>query len=82
MAKYLVRRIETYRVDTEAEAKAFIEEQRRNPEYTLTKYSNEYKERKSKGELIDSWYRVTLTKDFNEEKEPVTSFTEGAADED
>ncbi len=82
MAKFLIRTVETFRVDTESEAKAFIEEQRRNPDYTLSKYSNEYKERKSKGEVIDSWYRVTLVKDFNDEKEPITTYTEVAADED
>ena len=82
MAKFLIRTVETFRVDTESEAKAFIEEQRRNPDYTLSKYSNEYKERKSKGEVIDSWYRVTLVKDFNDEKEPITTYTEVATDED
>lgn len=76
MAKFLIRRVETFRVDTESEAKAFIEEQKKNPEYTLTKYSSEYKERKAKGEVIDCWWRVTLTKDYNEEKEPITPYTE------
>ena len=82
MAKFLIRRVETFRVDTESEAKAFIEEQRKNTEYTLTKYTSEYKERKSKGELIDSWYRVILTKDYNSEKEPIDTYTEAAAYED
>ena len=38
--------------------------------FELGKYSSEYKEQKSKGEVVDSWYRVILTKKFNAEKEP------------
>lgn len=76
MAKYLIKKIETYRVDSESEAKQFIEKQEQSGEYVLTRYSTEYKERKSKGEVIDSWYRVTLTKEVNSEKEPVTEFFE------
>lgn len=78
MSKYLIRRVETFRVDSESEAKAFIEEQRKNPEYTLTKYANEYKERKVKGEVVDSWYRVVLTKDYNDEKEPIDTYYESS----
>ena len=81
MAKYLIRKIETYRVGSESEAKQFIEEQKQSDEYVLTRYSSEYKERKSKGEVVDSWYRVTLTKDVNDEKEPVTDFIEESSNE-
>ena len=81
MAKYLIRKIETYRVGSESEAKQFIEEQKQSDEYVLTRYSSEYKERKSKGEVVDSWYRVTLTKDVNDEKEPVTEFIEESSNE-
>ena len=81
MAKYLIRKIETYRVGSESEDKQFIEEQKQSDEYVLTRYSSEYKERKSKGEVVDSWYRVTLTKDVNDEKEPVTEFIEESSNE-
>ena len=70
--KYLVRSVETYRVANEAEAKRTIEEAKADREYTLSKYSSEYKCTKSKGEIVDEWYRVILTKDFNVEKEPDT----------
>ena len=30
----------------------------------------EYKEQKVKGEVVQSWYRVTLNRVFQEEKEP------------
>ena len=68
--KYLVRTVETYRVATEAEAKKVIEEAKADKAYTLSKYSSEYKCSKAKGEVVDEWYRVILTKDFNTEKEP------------
>jgi len=70
--KYLVRSVETYRVESEAEAKRVIEEAKADKAYTLSKYSSEYKCSKSKGEVVDEWYRVILTKDFNIEKEPDT----------
>ena len=43
-----------------------------------------YKERKQKGEVIDAWHRVSLTKVFDDEKEPISSVsieydTEGSA---
>lgn len=76
MSKYLIRTTEFYRVDTENEAKTFIEEQKRKGNYEVTKYSTERKEKKAKGEVVDAWYRVTLVKDFNDEKEPLVSYDE------
>ena len=70
--KYLVRSVETYRVESEAEAKKTIEDAKADKSYTLSKYSSEYKCTKAKGEVVDEWYRLTLTKDFNIEKEPDT----------
>ena len=71
--KYLLETTEIYRVDNESEAKELIEQAKQGNKYLLKKYSTQYKERKSKGEVIDAWYRVTLVKTFNEEKEPITS---------
>ena len=62
MAKYLVSTTETYRVDTEREKK--------DTTYILGKYTNEHKERKSKGEVVDEYWKLTLTKLFNDIKEP------------
>lgn len=70
MAKYLVTTVETYRVDSENEAKNTIEEAKKNPKFTLSKYSSEYKERKLKGEVVDAYYKLTLTKTFTDIKEP------------
>jgi len=70
MSKYLISTIETYRVDTEAEATAAIEEAKKDGSYILGKYTSEHKERKSKGEIIDEYWKLTLTKLFNDIKEP------------
>lgn len=68
--KYLIKTVETWRVASEDEAKTLIEESKKNKDFTLSKYSSEYKCTKSKGEIVEDWYRVTLTKDFTSEKEP------------
>ena len=69
--KYLCEVTEKYRIDSENEAKVFIEEQKKENRYALKKYSSELKERKQKGEIVDSWYQVVLVKSFNDPKEPV-----------
>ena len=71
--KYLLETTEIYRVDKEAEAKELIENAKNGNAYLLKKYSSQYKERKQKGEVVDAWYKVTLVKSFNDEKEPMTS---------
>lgn len=75
MSKYLVNVTETYRVDSEAEVAQIIEDAKADNKYTLSKYSSVYKERKQKGEVIDAWYRLSLTKAFNDEKEPDSTVT-------
>lgn len=75
MSKYLVSTIETYRVDTEAEAARAIEEAKNDNSYILGKYTNEHKERKSKGEVIEEYWKLSLTKLFNDIKEPDTVVT-------
>lgn len=68
--KYLTQVVETYRVDDEDSVKEMIEEAKSDHRFTLTKYTSQYKEAKAKGEVIDSWYKVTFTKVFCSEKEP------------
>lgn len=73
MSKYLISTIETYRVDTEAEATQIIENAKNDSSYILGKYTSEHKERKSKGEVIDEYWKLSLTKIFNDIKEPDAS---------
>ena len=75
MSKFLIKTTEQWRCDTESEAKQLIESAQKDSSFTLTKHASEYKERKQKGELIDAWYRVTLTKTFTDEKEPDVTAT-------
>lgn len=70
--KYLVQTTEVYRVDSEAEAVELIESAKKDRMFTLTKYTTEYKEVKSKGEVVDDYYKVTLTKMINDIKEPAS----------
>lgn len=71
--KYLVQTVETYRVETEVQATQLIEEAKTDKNFVLTKYNCEHKERKQKGEIVDSWYKVTLTKWFTDEREPAVN---------
>ena len=70
MAKYLITTTETYRVDSESQVEAILEEAKNDSNYTLVKYSSQYKEKKEKGEVVDTWVHVSLVKAFNTEKEP------------
>ncbi len=70
--EYLVSTTEVYRVDDEASAAALIEKAKCDSMYDLSKYSSVKKEKKQKGEIIDEWYQVSLTKKFNDEKDPIS----------
>lgn len=75
MSRYLTKAVETYRVETEAEAARMIEEAKKDRRFSLVKYEAIHKEKRAKGEVIDSWIRVTLHKTFNEEAEPDAEIT-------
>lgn len=70
MSTYLLKVEETYRADSEAEAAQIIEEAKKDNKFNLAKYSSVKRELKQKGEVVDSWMRVSLTKTFADEKEP------------
>ena len=70
MSKFLISTVETYRVDTDEEAKKLIEEAKNSSMFDLGKYSSEYKVKVSKGEIVDEYFKVVLTKKFNDIKEP------------
>lgn len=75
MSKYLISVCEKYRIDTEEEALKFIESAKSSLSYELTKYSTQKKCKKQKGEIIDEWIQVTLTKVFDDEKDPSSDIT-------
>ena len=68
--RYLIQTVETYRADTEAEAQGIIAEAKAAGEYNLTKYTSEKKEVKAKGDVVDEYFKVALTKVFTDIKEP------------
>lgn len=70
MSKFLCQVQEIYRVDSEAEAAALIEEAKSDHRFTLLKSSTEYKTVKAKGEIVDEYWKTTLVKHFTELKEP------------
>lgn len=72
MAKYLTKVTEEYRADDEIAATTLIEDAKADNRWTLSKYNCEHKERKSKGDVVDEWYKVSLVKVFNDEKDPVS----------
>ena len=70
--KYLITTTEVYRFSSENEASNFIENAKKEAGYVLKKNTVEYKEKRQKGEVVDYWWKVTLIKSFNDEKEPET----------
>ena len=73
--RYLIQVTETYRVDSEEQVMAMIDEAKKDNRFLLLKHTSQYKERKQKGEVIDAWYKVTLTKGFTDEKDPEATAT-------
>lgn len=60
--------VEKYRVETEEEAKAAMEQFRedaRSKGYLVKKSGYEKKEKKAKGEIVDQGYLVSVTKVFD-----------------
>ena len=70
---YLIQTVETYRADSETEAQNLINEAKQSDEYTLKKYTSENKEVKAKGDIIDEYVKVSLTKVFTDIKEPAVA---------
>ena len=68
--KYLISTVETYRIDTEAEVEQMIADAKDDSRFVLTKYNCEHKDVKEKGDIIVEYFKVTLTKSFNDIKDP------------
>lgn len=67
MSKFLVSTAETYRVDTDDEARTLIEDAKKSSMFELGKYSSQFVPEKKK---CEAYYKVVLTKKFNDIKEP------------
>ena len=65
--KSLLKTVDTYRVEDEEEAMRLIEEFKNNQAsegYSLTKSSYVLKNKKSKGEIVDSWAICVIEKTY------------------
>lgn len=63
----LCKKTEEWKVNNEAEAEALITQAKKDPEgegYELTSYKMVKKDKKLKGEVVDSWIIVTLVKQW------------------
>lgn len=70
--KFLLTTTESYRIDTEKEVEAAIQEAKEDSSFILKKYDRTFKEKTKGGEIVDSYFILKLTKQFNVEKEPVS----------
>lgn len=73
MIKFLIKSTNELRVETKDEADVLhkqIQKEAEDNGYTLSAWSETIKEKKSKGEVIDSWVIVKYTFIFNDPKEP------------
>ena len=64
----LIKRTEEYRVESEGEATALIEKFKENQSsggYEVTKSGYSLKTKKAKGVVVESWYIVSITMNFN-----------------
>ena len=65
----LMKKVETYKIDTMENAEKFVDEVKKDPEgegYEVKSYKLVKKEKKSKGEVIDEWIVCDITKVWNE----------------
>lgn len=65
----MLKQVDEMKVYTEEEAKNLIEkykEKAREEGYEVVKSSSTLKEKKARGEIVDAWYVVSITKRWNE----------------
>ena len=67
--KFLIQTTEIYRVDSEEQVKQIIEEAKNDKHFIVKKYTSQFKERKQKGEVMDAYWKLSITKEFADEKE-------------
>jgi hypothetical protein len=70
MSVYLCSTVETYRADYEHEADELINMPRESRIYDLKKSNVQKKEIKAKGEVVDEFFLVSLTKNIQDPKNP------------
>jgi hypothetical protein len=59
----LLKETKEIRVESEASAMELIEEERENPK-GIVEFKTAHKTKKSKGEIVEEWYIVTVTRKY------------------
>ncbi len=62
MGAELLKSTMEYIVDTEEQAKALIEEEKKSKEYIVGSYQSTKKQKKQKGEIVEEWYAVKVVR--------------------
>lgn len=68
--RYLTKVVETYRIPTVEQAQSFHEELKNDSRFTVSSFSTKTKAIKEKGEIVEEYQLVTVSKLFNIEREP------------
>lgn len=83
--KYLLKSTDVYEVNTMDEVEALRQKFMDDTNYTLVSFGYKMKEIKQKGEVLDTYYVITVQKMFNDEKDPCSTidiiYTYGDSDE-
>lgn len=74
MTNYLINTVETWRVRDIDSVKALQEEVNNDPRYEVKKFEYQSKEVKEKGDIVDEYQLVKITKSFNDPKFPNTQY--------
>ena len=78
MIKWLIKSQNEFRLETMSDVESFHKQVQKEAEdggYTLTNFAWKEVEKKSKGEVIDSWFIVKYSFVFNDSKDPEKLFT-------
>ena len=67
---YLIKTTEVFRADSEQEAHDIVNAAKEDHRFVIAKYAIDYKPVKSKGEIVDEYWLVTLAKQITDQKEP------------
>ena len=72
--RYLLKAVDTYRVENESDVETLHEELLNDANFNLTGFSYKVKQIKLKGEVVEEYRVVTATKVFTDEKNPEEKF--------
>ena len=72
--KFLIQTTEIFRCDSEQEAETFLKDMKKDKNYEITSSTVAKKEVKQKGEVVDSYIKLTVKKVYNEERDPLVPY--------